>query len=197
MVMTVVSSSEPTSSAATRQRCPSRSGLIASKPTAYPAPGKVGPARRVGRKASMPQARRSGGLDLERVERVGRDAERSIFKLHAWEPPFVDRLHDHPGRDTQPPRNFGGQKHVVVAHSAPPFVETQPTVQHTNDRCQLVLQPGRSTSIAKLEASIFHGFEDTEGVVERKDDGARHRVVERFGRAHDASVNHVCDGPPG
>ena len=64
---------------------------------------------------------------------------------------------------------------------------------HSDDRREFVLQPGCSTPISQLEASVFDGLEDAEGVVEGEDDGVRHRIVERICRAHPASVNHGCD----
>jgi len=66
-------------------------------------------------------------------------------------------------------------------------------VEHSDDRRQFVLESGCSTPFSQLEASVFDGLEDAEGVVEREDDGVRHRVVERICRAHSASVNHGCD----
>mgnify|MGYP007042081647 CR=1 FL=1 len=66
-------------------------------------------------------------------------------------------------------------------------------MEHSDDRRELVLKAGCSTSIPQLEASVFDGLEDAERVVEREDDGVRHRVVERICRTHSASVNDGCD----
>ncbi len=66
-------------------------------------------------------------------------------------------------------------------------------MEHSDDRRELVLQAGCSAPIPQLEASVFDGLENAERIIEREDDGARHRVVERICRAHSASLDDGCD----
>ena len=52
---------------------------------------------------------------MEGVERIGGDAERSVFELHSRQPPLIHRLYDDTGSDTQPLCGFGGEKHFLHA----------------------------------------------------------------------------------
>jgi hypothetical protein len=131
---------------------------------------------------------------LEVVERIGRDAQRSVRQAGSRDSPLVHRLDDHTRGDTKATSGLGRQENLGIAQSTPPSSRPNLRVQQSDDRRQLILQPGRRADLAQREASILERLDHSECVVEIEHEAGRYRIgASGFVNAHRASLLTQAD----